>query len=165
MNIGIVFYSRTGNTREVASILETKLKDKKKNVELIEIQHSKKPGYFKAGRAAMVKKDLPIENTDFDMKKYELILVGYPTWAGRPAPYIKTYMSKADNIKDKRVAFFNTCAGSIEDSRKTFDIIKKELDYLGLSTTDHFIALRMKKEKIIDGEQNIDEFVSKIISF
>jgi len=164
MTICILFYSRTGNTREVASILEKKVKDKKKNVEPIEIQHTKKPGFFKAGRAAITKKELPIQNTDFDLDKYDLLMVGYPTWAGKPAPYIKTFMSKAENIKDKKVAFFNTCGGSIEDSKKTFDIIKQDLHNMGLSTTDHFLSLRMKKQKIIDGEQNIDDFVNKIIS-
>jgi flavodoxin len=163
MNIGIVYYSRTGNTREIASIIEKKLKDKNKKVDLIEIHHTKKPGFIKAGRSAITKKDLPIENTDYDLKKYDLILVGYPTWAGRPASYVNTFMTKAENIKGKKYAVFNTCAGPIEDSRKTFDIIKDDLNNLGLSTTGHFLSLKMKKVKILDGEQNIDEFVSKII--
>ena len=164
MNIGIVYYSRTGNTREVASIIEKKLKGKNRNVEMIEIQHTKKPGVIKAGRSAITKKYLPIENSDFDLKKYDMILIGYPTWAGRPATYVNTFMSKAKNIKGKKVAVFNTCAGPTEDSRKTYNIMKEDLNNLGLKTTDNFISIRMKKEKILEGEQNIDDFVSKLIA-
>jgi flavodoxin len=55
MKIGIVYYSRTGNTRHVAKLLEEKLKEKKADVELVEIEHIKKPGFFKAGRVSMAK--------------------------------------------------------------------------------------------------------------
>jgi hypothetical protein len=73
-------------------------------------------------------------------------------------------MSKAENIKGKKVAVFNSCAGPIQDSRKTYDILKDDLDNLGFITTDHFISIKMKKLKMLDGKQNIDDFVSKIIS-
>ncbi len=43
MKVGIVYYSRTGNTREVAKIFEKKLKDQKINVDLVEVEHLKKP--------------------------------------------------------------------------------------------------------------------------
>ncbi len=45
MKIGLVYYSRTGNTKQVAKTLEDKLKVKA-DVELIEIEHVKKPGFF-----------------------------------------------------------------------------------------------------------------------
>src|SRR4030042_3891710 len=57
MKIGIVYYSRTGNTRNAAQLLEKKLREKKAEVDLIEIEHVKKPGFFTAGRAAMKKKE------------------------------------------------------------------------------------------------------------
>ena len=45
MKIGIVYYSRTGNTKYAAEIIEKKLKDLKKDVDSIEIEHLKKPGF------------------------------------------------------------------------------------------------------------------------
>ena len=53
MKIGIIYYSRTGNTKKAAQIIKDKLRDKKIEVELFEIKHVKKPGFFKAGKAAM----------------------------------------------------------------------------------------------------------------
>ncbi|MCJ7572191.1 MAG: NAD(P)H-dependent oxidoreductase, partial [Candidatus Thermoplasmatota archaeon] len=99
MKVGLVYYSRTGNTKQVAKILEEKLKGKKAEVELIEIEHVKKPSFFAAGRVSMKQLELPIKNNHFDMQKYDVIIVGTPTWAGRPSPFMKVFINKAENIK------------------------------------------------------------------
>ena len=162
MKVGIVYYSRTGNTRYIAGIIEKKLKGQKTDVDLIEIEHLKKPGFFKAGRAAIAQKELPIKNTEFDLKKYDFILVGFPTWAGKPSPYLKTFMGKAENVKGKKVAIFNTGGSSIDDRKNVITIINNDLNKLGLIETDNFLPFKMQKEKILDGEQNIDNFVKKL---
>jgi len=162
MKIGIVYYSRTGNTKHAAKIIESKLKEQKADVELVEIEHLKKPGFIKAGRAALTQKELPIKNTESDLKKYDFILVGSPTWAGRPVPYIKTFMSKTENVKGKKAMIFNTGASPIDDREKTIEIIKNDLDKFGLSVIDNSLKLKMKKQEIQDGEQYIDKFVEKI---
>ncbi len=41
MKIGIVYYSRIGNTKHTAKIIESKLKEQKADVELVEIEHLK----------------------------------------------------------------------------------------------------------------------------
>ena len=105
MKIGIIYYSRTGNTRNVAKKLEEKLKNKKISVELIEVKHTKKPGFFRAGYAAIKQKDLPITNTNFDLKKYDILLFGAPIWAGKPAPFVKTFINKAKNSEGKKPLF------------------------------------------------------------
>ena len=79
MKIGIVYYSRSGSTKHVAKLLGEKLKEQKADVELIEIEHEKKPSFLKAGKAGLTQKELPIKNTVFDLKKYDKILVGSPT--------------------------------------------------------------------------------------
>jgi len=163
MKIGLVYYSRTGNTKKAAKILEEKFKEKKAEVDLIEIEHVKRPGFFTAGRAAMKQKELPIKNTDFDMKKYDVIIAGSPTWGGCPSPFVKSFMNKAENIKGKKVAVFSTCGGSIDNREKFNEIIKNNLESAGIKTVDNYLALKMKKEQIVDGEQNIDNFVKTVL--
>jgi len=163
MKIGIVYYSRTGNTRHVAKLLEEKLKEKKADVELVEIEHIKKPGFFKAGRAAMAQNELPIKNTEFNLKKYDMILVGTPTWAGRPSPYLKTFLNKAENIKGKKGAIFSIGGTPIDNREKVVEIIKNDLKNIGIKATDDYLALRMKNEQIVEGEQDIDNFVKTVI--
>ncbi|MEA3458022.1 MAG: flavodoxin family protein [Candidatus Thermoplasmatota archaeon] len=163
MKICIIYYSRTGNTRNAAKLLEEKLKERKADVELVEIEAVKKPGFLKAGRAAMTQKELPIKNTDVDLKKYDKILVGSPTWAGRPAPHIRSFFNIADNYKGKRAGVFSTCSGSIEKPQTGKDI-KNYLGEIGLNVIDEILSLQMKKEEIKDGEQNIDVFIKTIMS-
>ena len=163
MKIGIVYYSRTGNTKHVAKILEEKFKEKKIEVDLIEIEHLKRPGFFTAGRSALKQLELPIKNTDFDMKNYDFIIIGSPTWAGYPSPFIKTFMSKAENIKGKNAAVFGTGISPINSREKFKEVIENNLKSVGVKTVDNFLALRMKKGQILDGEQNIDNFVKTVL--
>ena len=163
MKIGIVYYSRTGNTRQVAKILEEKFKEKKAEVDLIEIEHVKKPGFFTAGKAAMKQLELPIKNTDFDMEKYDVIIAGSPTWAGRPSPFIKSFMNKAENIKGKKVAIFGTGMSPIDKREQFKEIIKNNLENAGIKTVDNYLALHFKRGQIVDGEQNIDNFVNTVL--
>lgn len=163
MKICIIYYSRTGNTRNAAKLLEEKLKERKADVELVEIEAVKKPGFLKASMAAMTQKELPITNTDVDLKKYDKILVGSPTWAGRPTPHIRSFFNIADNYKGKEAGVFFTCSGSIEKPQTGKDI-KNYLGETGLNVLDEILSLQMKKEEIKDGEQNIDGFIKTIMS-
>ena len=162
MKIGIVYYSRTGNTRKIAKILEEKIKEKKAEVDLIEIEQVNRPGFFKAGRASMKQQELPIKNTDFDMGKYDIIIAGSPTWAGRPSPFITTFLNKAENIKGKTVAVFGTGMSPLDKREQFNTIIKNSLENIGVKPTDVFLAINFKKGQIIDGEQNIDNFVKNL---
>ncbi|MCX6667621.1 MAG: NAD(P)H-dependent oxidoreductase [Euryarchaeota archaeon] len=163
MKIGIVYYSRTGNTKQAAGILEEKFKEKKVEVDLIEIEHVKRPGFLTAGRSAAKQLELPIKNTDFDMKKYDVILAGSPTWGGNPSPFIKSFIDKAKNVKGKKAAIFNTGMSPIGKRENLIGIIKNNLENVGMKTIDDYLALQMKKGKIVDGEGNIDNFVKTVL--
>ncbi len=163
MKIGIIYYSRTGNTRQTAKILEEKFKEKKAEVELIEIEHVKKPGFLTAGRASIKQKELPIKNTVFDMGKYDIILTGSPTWGGRPSPFIKSFIERAENIKGKKVAVFGTGMSPIDKREQFQEIMRNNFVNAGIKTFDSFLPLQFKRGKIIDGEKDIDNFVKTVM--
>jgi flavodoxin len=160
MKIGIVYYSRTGNTRQVAKTLEEKFKEKNAEVDLIEIEHVKRPHFFTAGKAASKQLELPIKNTDFNMEKYDLIIAGSPTWAAKPSPFMKIFINKAENIKGKKVAIFGTGMSPLNSREQFKEIIKNSLEKAGIKTFDSFLALQFRRGKLVDGEQNIDNFVN-----
>jgi flavodoxin len=163
MKIGLVYYSRTGNTRQIAKKLEEKFKEKKAEVDLIEIEHVKKPGFFAAGKASMKQLELPIKNNHFDMEKYDVIIVGLPTWAGRPSPFVKSFLNKAENIKGKKVAVFGTGMSPIDKREQFKDIIKNDLKNVGIKVVENFLLIHFKRGRILDGEQNIDNFVNTVL--
>jgi len=163
MKIGLVYYSRTGNTKKIAKILEEKFKEKKAELDLIEIEHVKKPGFFAAGKASMKQLELPIKNNHFDMGKYEIILLGTPTWAGRPSPFMKVFINKAENIKGKKVAIFGTGMSPINQREQFKEIMKNNLQDAGVKTDENYLLINFKRGQIKDGEQNIDNFVKNIL--
>jgi flavodoxin len=163
MKIGIVYYSRTGNTRKVAKMLEEKFKEKNSEVDLIEIEHIKRPGFFAAGKAASNQQELPIKNSDFDMQKYDIIIIGSPTWAGRPSPFVKSFMNKAENIKGKKMAVFGTGMSPINKREQFKEIMKNNLENTGIKTVENYLLLNFKRGQMADGEQNIDNFVNTVL--
>jgi flavodoxin len=163
MTIGIVYYSRTGNTRTVAQMLAEKLKQSKAAVDLIEIEAMKRPGFFTAGRAAMKQIELPIKNTNVDLGKYSTLVVGSPTWGGCCSPFIKTFFSSAKNTQGKRTAMFITRGGAQDPQEKSRLMMQQNLTTAGVNLSSHFLGLQMKNGKIVDGEHHIDGFVESIL--
>ena len=163
MTIGIIYYSRTGNTQAAAQILAEKLKKKQAAVDLIEIEAVKRPGFFTAGRSAMKQEELPIKNTDVDLGKYKTLVVGSPTWGGCCSPFIKTFFSTAKNIKGKNTALFITGSGKPDPQGKPREMMRQTLTNVGVNLSDSFLGLQMKKGTIKDGEQHIDGFVQSIL--
>ena len=163
MKIGVVYYSRTGNTRYAAKLLGEKLRENNIDVDLLEIEAVKKPGFFKVGWAAMRQLDLPIKNTDYDLKEYDVIVAGVPVWISRPAPFIKTFMNRAKNVKGKKGAVFVTGANNPSKQSKAIKIVRSVLEKNGVKPLDDSLALKMKKEKIKDGKQNIDDFIEVLL--
>jgi len=171
MKIGIVYYSRTGNTRHVAKTLEEKLKEKNAEVNLIEIEHVKRPGFFTAGKTATKQLELPMKNTEFlpmkntefDMGNYDVVLAGSPTWNKRPSPFIITFINTAKNLKGKKIAVFSTGLSPITDRNLFKESINQNLEKAGLEASDGFLAVRFKRSTLVDGEQNIDAFVDAVL--
>jgi flavodoxin len=146
MTIGIIYYSRTGNTRQAAKLLEEKLKEQNRTVNVIEIEAVKKPGFFKAGYAA-----------------FREIVVGSPIWAHKPAPFIKTFFNKAINGKGKNVGLFVTGGGPSGSQTKAIDMMKRYAQSQDFVPVDTFCTLQMKTGKIKDGAQTIDQFMASFL--
>ena len=163
MKIGMVYYSRTGNTKQVVNILEQKLKEKNADFDIIEIEHVNKPGFFAAGRASMKQQELPIKNTDFDMQKYDIIIAGTPTWAGKPSPFVISFINKADNMKGKKVAVFGTGMSPINKREQFKEIINTNLKKAGIWPVEDYLLINFKGHQIADGQQNIDDFVNAVL--
>jgi flavodoxin len=163
MKIGIVFYSRTGNTRQAAKMLEEKLKQKKADVDLIEIEHVKRPGFFTAGRASSKQLELPMKNTEFDLGNYDVIIAGTPTWAGKPSPFISHFIKKALNIQGKKMAVFGTGMSPIDRRDQFIEIMRTTLSQAGVKMLEAPLTLQFGGGRLKDGGQNIDSFVDVVL--
>jgi len=105
----VVYYTRGGNTRFVAETIAAEI-----GADIEEVIDLKKRsgilGYLSGGRDAWQGKETKISPTIKSSAGYDLIVVGSPIWAGRPAPAITTYLKKND-LSDKKVAVFFSQGG------------------------------------------------------
>lgn len=115
----VVYYSLTGNTRDIAKIIQEKT-----NADIYEIELNEpySPGaflYFKCafqlmmGELPSLKKELP------DLSSYDLILVGAPVWWYTIPPPLRSFLAKCD-FQNKAVAPFSTYGGSTGKYFKAF---------------------------------------------
>ena len=98
MEIGIIVYSKTGNTYSVAEKLQKKLKADGHSVEL--------------GEVKTVDEVKPRENITFENKpeidEYDAVIFGSPVHAFSLAPAMKEYLNQIQSLEGKKVACYVT---------------------------------------------------------
>ena len=164
MNIGLIYYSRTGNTKKAAEILIEKLQSHTEHVESIELLHEKKLGFFGAGRLAMKEEHPNIMNPEVDVNKFDRLIIGTPVWAGRPAPYVYTFLDHNSLSKEIKTGVFLTSGGSSEKQKKPQEIFKENLKNYKLNPISASLIFQMNKGIIKDGTQHIDAFINELLS-
>ena len=122
----IVYLSRTGNTKAVAELIQSKMggdlvalelakpypKDYQKNVEQVDAENER--GY------------LPPLKTSVNVADYDVVFIGFPTWDMQVPPPVKTFLSE-NNWAGKVIAPFNTNAGyGLGSSQQQFELYCSE---------------------------------------
>jgi flavodoxin len=127
MKILIVYYSKTGKTKEIAHTMANELANGNE-VKLRRIKMKNERNllatYLLDTKKAIKRKKPEIEVMDYDHKDYDLILLGTPVWSNNPVPAINTYLDKSE-FRDKRVALFVTLR--MMGGEKTIRILTEEI--------------------------------------
>jgi len=110
MNVLTVYYSRTGNTQGLAQAIHGLTGGE---IEEIREKRSRSgiKGYLGAGKDALMKTVVPIEDAEYNPEEYDLLIIGGPVWAFTIAPPVRVYLEKQKTNLPK-VAFFCTEGGS-----------------------------------------------------
>lgn len=109
MKTGIYFYSRSGNTWQVADILRRELEKAEHECELYELQPLKERFLIYNLLGAIRGKAERTNPFPADVKGYDQIIIGTPTWAGNPVPMINTFFEQVSNLDlVERVILFCT---------------------------------------------------------
>ena len=118
----IVYFSYTGNTKNIANRIKEKL-----NCDILEIKtvvpYSEDYGtVVNDEQNSEASNHLPeIQENDVDLSKYDEIILGTPVWWYRPVPAIRTFLTQND-LSGKDIKPFATNAGWLG---RTFTEIKK----------------------------------------
>ena len=158
----IIYYSSGGSTRIMARTLSMNLK-----ADIIEIKDLKnRKGFanrFLSSVDAFRESKTKITPSRLDLTDYDLIYVGTPTWANKPAPSIITLIDNC-NWKGKDVILFTTMTkpGSGEE---TLDRLEEKVYLRGGRVVESFSLVTRDKspEDIInDTEGLINSLVLKM---
>ncbi|MBD3216027.1 MAG: flavodoxin [Candidatus Lokiarchaeota archaeon] len=154
MNVLVVYYTRTGNTRQIAEEITDKL-----NADVEEIIDKTKRsgiiGWLRSGYHAVREKLTEIEEMKKNPQDYDIIILGTPNWAGRLTPAIRTYISRYKDQFNK-LAYFITMGGRAGD-----ELIKNIREFCGKKP----IATAQILEKEIEEDnytEKIDAFIREI---
>jgi len=105
----VVYYSMTGKTRLVAQVIAEVL-----NATLVEIEERRPIPipfvYLSGGFAATINRGSKINPIDVDLRQYDTIFIGSPTWNSRPAPAINSFIYQT-NFEGRSVIPFFTMGG------------------------------------------------------
>jgi flavodoxin len=147
----VVFYSRTGATKQVAEALAESLNCDSE--ELIDTKKRGGPlGFLSAGKDAKAKKLTKLTDIKRDPASYDLVILGTPIWAGTLSSAARTYITN-NKSKFTRVAFFCTNGGG--ESQQLF----AEMEALCERRPVSILALQEKEVKKGVYQDKLRQFV------
>ncbi len=128
----VVYYSRSGKTREVAEYIKDLLKGDIEEV----ISLRNRDGFWGiliSIYESLFRKRTPIKNVEKDPSSYDLVIIGTPIWAGNLSSPIRTYISKFRDRLKKVIVFYTYSLKREENSeRNPAKIIEDELKKMGV---------------------------------
>jgi flavodoxin len=102
----VVYYTRTGNTTniagEIAAALEADVEELKDDV-----SRGGPVGFVRSGREAKSGKLVDLDPLSHEPSKYDLVVIGTPVWAQTMSSPIRTFLRNVD-LGNARVAWFCT---------------------------------------------------------
>ncbi|HEX2676252.1 MAG TPA: hypothetical protein VHM19_06420 [Polyangiales bacterium] len=109
----VVYYSRSGNTQEVARAISERLDCGAEPI-LDRTDRRGIRGWLRSGRDGWKQRTTEIVPMASRAEDYDLVIVGTPVWASSLSAPVRTYLQSVRG-KAKRVAFFLTYGGSGQD--------------------------------------------------
>ncbi|RLG84751.1 MAG: hypothetical protein DRO40_00195 [Thermoprotei archaeon] len=163
MKAAVVYYSKTGRTRQVALYIGKKLTELGVQTSMYEIKLVKE--YFRwllhlnprlvydtlSGKLVEIR-----ELVGFNPEDFDVLLLGTPIWIGRVAPAMNSFVRRYKDKISKPIACFTT-SGLKRDYALKF---KSLLESLGYKVIAYVSISDFNRDR-----SNIDHFVSKIVEY
>lgn len=156
MNNGIIVYvSRTGHSRELATLL-----GQQTSFSIVEIKdlvnRSGIIGWLRSGSQAAKKMATPIEDPHADLNSVETVVLVQPIWASSVVPPLRTWLrAHREELALKKIALLVSFMGSPIDRLKT----AFESEFFPLTAFDGVRSKTGAEEK----QRQIEEFARKIV--
>ncbi len=154
----VVYYSYTGNTKKIASMISKKI-----SYDTIELE-PKVP--FSTDYQEVVdeyqnnsitNKEVEIKDIDVNLEKYDEIIVGTPVWWYTISPVVVTFLKKY-NLTDKKIYPFATNAGWLGHTFLDF----KKLCPNSKVENEMNIVFESYSDKLVTKMEDINNWIDKL---
>lgn len=152
-NTVVVYYSRSGNTKNAAGIIAGKL-----GCERIEIINPDRRrglfGFLRSGMEAASRKIVPIAPIEQDFSVYSRVILCTPVWAKNMSSPMRSFLT-AQCDKLKRVCCLATCMDPKEDGR----LLLSDLVEMGLMVDSFAVA---PKDRLLSSAERFAELIKNL---
>lgn len=155
----IVYFSYSNNTRTIAKMIQEKL-----NCDILEIKtvipySNDYQTVVNDEHNSEASNYLPkIEPINVDFSKYDEIILGTPVWWYRPAPAIRTFLTRND-LSNKTIIPFATNAGWLG---RTFVEIKKMCPNSTVEKEMNIVFNANDRSKLVTKENDINIWIKNL---
>ena len=156
----IVYYSMTGNCELVAKELSDIMGADVLRIEPVKAYPTTGAKKFIWGGKSAVMGDTPkLKDYVFKGEDYDTVVIGFPVWASRVAPPIKTFVKEnTEALKGKRIAAF-ACQGG-NGAEKAFAKLCEQLGIKELAAQS--ILNEPKNQEMCITTKAMEEFAQQI---
>lgn len=106
----VAFYSRKGHTRDLGEAICDGLHRASVLVECVELEPERVVSMLSASASSLTRSIEPIKECRVDLDGVNLLVLGTPVWGGLPAPYMRSFLRRVQDLKGLPVVLFATCA-------------------------------------------------------
>ncbi len=149
----VSYYSRTNITKKLAESIAGKVNADIEEI-IPKVNYQGKLGYARGGKHAIQEKIVDLEDLKYDPKDYDIVYLGAPVWASKPATPLISYI-KQNEGKFSNVKFFSTAGSGGFES--TFEQMEKYANVKPKAT----LALTTKEVKKDLFEDKMTDFINK----
>ena len=141
----IVYYSYTGNTEQIANLIQEQTQY---DILVLEPTKPYSDNYQQVVDEEETKIDqneiITIKNINIDLNKYDKIILGTPVWWYTMAPVVRTFLETYD-IKNKQVSVFVTNGGWIGHTIKDIEHYIKIKQYINIKFNHNTLSTPLSK--------------------
>jgi flavodoxin len=130
LRVLLAYYSRTGSTAEFAELIKSELATRGAQVDEMRLFRAKERGFLISGYQGFTRAKPAIVPPAADVAGCDVVVLGFPTWAGRPASPFNSLVAGLKNPAGPRYALFAT-SGTPGGYRAGLDLAARDISALG----------------------------------
>ena len=132
----IIYFTMSGRTKKIAEAIGSALTDHEVSFLALQltgkfVEKIKKLDKFENNDYSAVESEL----STLDASKYDLIIIGMPTYGNFPPKVFNEILRRMGNLNGKMIILFNTARFS---GGKCLDYMKEQIKEIGGKVIDHF---------------------------